>query len=624
MIDLNKLPPLIPRKVLFGEPEKLYPQISPNGKILSYLAPHNGVLNIWIKTIGKDDDRPITDEKKRGIRFYFWSYDNETILYIQDSDGDENWHLYGVNIKTGLIRDYTPFKGIKMAEHIAMEPEFPDKILIPLNIRNRSLFDVYSLNLKTGAIKLVEENPGDVSGLTIPGGWLIDHNLKVRACTSMKEDGSVELRIKKGKKWKTFIVWSIEDSFSSPIAFTPDNKKLYIVDSRDSDTSYIAEVDLNTGEKNKLLHDPEYDIDYSPDYFLFHPKTKKLQAVCYLKVYQEWKILDKEIEKDMEFLNNFHRGIPFILSRDIEDKVWLIVYNCDNEPRKYYLYERDKKKINFLFSSRPELEKYKLSEMKPFKIKARDGLTLHGYITFPLGVEPKNLPMVVFPHGGPYYRDFWGYNGEVQWLSNRGYVVLQVNFRGSIGYGKNFVNAGDKEWGGKMHDDVIDVVNWAIKEGIADPKKIAIYGGSYGGYEALVGATFTPDVFCCAISVCGPSNLITFINSIPPYWKPIRSLFTKRIGDPEKEEEFLKSRSPLFKVDNLKIPLLIAHGANDPRVKKEESEQIVEAARKKGIDVEYILFPDEGHGLINPENRLKFVEIAEKFLAKHLGGRFEE
>ncbi|MEN3046972.1 MAG: S9 family peptidase [Candidatus Hydrothermales bacterium] len=622
MLDLTKLPPLIPRKVLFDEPEKLYPYVSPDGKKLAYLAPHNGVLNIWVKTVFKEDDKPLTSEKHRGIRHYFWWYDSEKILYLQDFEGDENYHIYGVDLSSEIIRDYTPFKDVQ-AYPVAYEPEFKDELLVAMNLRDKRLHDVYRVNLLTGAINIDTENPGDVGGLSSTGGWLADHNLKVRVCLSMKDDGSVELRVKKDNKWESFILWSPEDSFSMPIGFTPDNSKLYVIDTRDSDTSQLVEIDINTGEKKVLFHDPEYDITTYTS-FLFHPKTKKLQAIGYMRDRVEWRVLDKEIEKDIEFLTSFGSGNFDILSRDLEDKIWTISYDADDEPLKYYLYERDKKEIRFLFSARPELEKYKLAKMRPFKIRARDDLTLHGYITFPVGVEPKSLPMVLLPHGGPWARDTWGYDGIVQLLANRGYVVLQVNFRGSIGYGKSFVNAGDREWGGKMHDDLIDAVNWAINEGFANPKKIAIFGGSYGGYAALVGATFTPDTFCCAISECGVSNLITFLKSIPPYWEPLKSLFTKRIGDPEKDEEFLKSRSPLFKIDNLNIPLLIAQGANDPRVKKEESDQIVEAAKKRGLEVEYLLFPDEGHGLLNPQNRLKFIATVEKFLAKYLGGRYEE
>jgi dipeptidyl aminopeptidase/acylaminoacyl peptidase len=379
-------------------------------------------------------------------------------------------------------------------------------------------------------------------------------------------------------------------------------------------------MDIASGKSEVIAADPQYDVSGA----LVHPDTYEIQAVSFTKDRTEWTVLDKSISKDFKGISKLARGDFGVSSRDDADRTWLVTFTTDNGPVTYWAWDRKAGKGIKLFSARPELEKYTLSTMEPISFTARDGLIVHGYLTLPPDAKLKNLPLVLNVHGGPWYRDSWGYDGEAQWLANRGYAVLQVNFRGSTGYGKDFLNAGDREWGGKMHNDLVDAIDWAIKKGIADPKKVAIYGGSYGGYAALVGAAFTPDLFCCAVDIVGPSNLITFLNSVPPYWATLQATFHKRIGHPENDAEFLKSRSPLFKVDQIRIPMLIAQGANDPRVKQAESEQVVEAMKQKGINVEYMLFPDEGHGFAKPENRLKFYGAAEKFLAQYLGGRYEE
>ena len=337
-----------------------------------------------------------------------------------------------------------------------------------------------------------------------------------------------------------------------------------------------------------------------------------------------WTILDEAVREDLEIIRGLHRGDFFLLNRDHDDQIWMIGFTVDNGPVPYYSYNRKTKMAEFLFSNRPDLDQYELAQMEPVSFQSRDGLTIRGYLTLPSGAARSNLPMVLNVHGGPWHRDTWGYDAEAQWLANRGYACLQVNFRGSTGYGKHFLNAGDREWGGKMHEDLVDAVQWAVQQGLADPKRIAIYGGSYGGYASLVGATFTPDLFRCAVSIVGPSNLITFIKTIPPYWSSFLAVMHKRLGNPDTDADFLISRSPLHKVDQIRIPMLIAQGANDPRVKQAESEQIVQAMQSRGIPHEYLLFPDEGHGFVKPENRLKFYATAEKFLATHLGGRSED
>jgi len=389
------------------------------------------------------------------------------------------------------------------------------------------------------------------------------------------------------------------------------------VSSLDSETARLVEADIATGKSRVVAEDPRYDAGA----VMTHPRTAKLEAVQFRRGRNDWLALDPEIEADFAALRKLKDGDFSVTSRDNSDKTWIVAFVVDDAPVQYYAWDRDAKKGTFLFTNRPKLEKYALSKMKPVSFPARDGLKLEGYFTIPAGAPEGKLPLVLNVHGGPWARDSWGLNGEVQWLANRGYAVLQVNFRGSTGYGKKHVNAGDREWGGKMHDDLIDGVKWAVDSGVVDPKRISIYGGSYGGYSALVGAAFTPDAFACAVDIVGPSSIVTLIKGIPPYWKPFIAIFNRRVGSLEKDEAFLHERSPISKVDAIKIPLLVAQGANDPRVKQAESEAIVEAVRKKGKDVEYLLFPDEGHGFAQPDNRMAYYASAEGFLAKHLGGR---
>jgi dipeptidyl aminopeptidase/acylaminoacyl peptidase len=379
-------------------------------------------------------------------------------------------------------------------------------------------------------------------------------------------------------------------------------------------------LDLLTEEVDILAEDPDYDVSD----LLVHPDTREVQAAAFTRARTEWIVLDKAVREDFAAIAKLHPGDFAVVSRDRADKNWLVAFTADDGPLSYYTYDRDEKLGTHLFDDRPELKEYTLAPMEPVSFQARDGLKIHGYLTVPPALGRQKQPMVLNVHGGPWARDLWGYDPEAQWLANRGYACLQVNYRGSTGYGKRFLNAGNREWGAKMHDDLVAAVRWAVEEGIADPERVAIYGGSYGGYAALVGATFTPDLFRCAVDIVGPSNLITLIKSIPPYWKALIAVFHERVGNPETEKEFLESRSPLLRVDQIKIPMLIAQGANDPRVKQVESEQIIAAMEEKGIDHEYLLFPDEGHGFAKPENRLKFYAAAERFLAKHLGGRSQD
>ncbi len=613
---INEAVELIPRKTLFGNPVKTSPQISPDGTKMAYLAPVDDVLNVWVGTIGQEDYLPVTKDNDRGVMNYFWSQDNTHILYLQDVGGNENWRLYAVDLKTGETRDLTPFEEVQV-QVVAHNKHFPNDLLLAMNKENPEVHDVYHLDLKSGNLERIAENPGNFAA------WEVDTNLKVRGAMVATAEGGFDLLIRETENsdWIKKAGWGIEDSLNSgPVLFSKDGKYIYLKDSRDYNTGRLVKMEIASGKIEVISEDPEYDVSD----IMVHPDTYELQMVSFNKARNENLLLDLTIKKDIEAISKLSSGDYFIYDRDDADKTWLVGFVQDNGPTSFYTFDREKQVGIFLFYSKPDLKKYTLASMEPISFKSRDGLTIHGYITFPPKTENKNLPMVLNVHGGPWHRDTWGYNSEAQWFANRGYVCLQVNFRGSTGYGKNFLNAGDREWGAKMHDDLLDAVNWATEKGYADPQKIAIYGGSYGGYAALVGATFTPDVFNCAVDIVGPSNIITLIKNIPPYWATFLSNFKKRVGDPDTEEEFLISRSPLFKVENIKIPMLIAQGANDPRVKQSEAEQIVEAMKAKNIDHDYLLFPDEGHGFVKPENRIKFYSHAEKFLAKHLGGRFEE
>ena len=607
--------PLIPRDVLFGNPEKATPLISPDGKRMAYLAPVNGVLNVWVGDVGEEDYKPVTHDTDRGIRVHFWAHDGKHLLYLQDIGGDENWRLFSVNLDSGEEEDLTPFDGVQV-QVIHHDKRHPHELLIGMNKEDERVHDVYRLDLSNNQLELVAKNPGNFAG------WVVDAEMQVRGALAATEEGGFNLlvRDKADQEWRILVAWDEDDALTSgPVSFSLDGKSIYLLDSRETNAAPLIEMDIASGETRVVAENPQYDVGD----VTIHPDTYEVQMVSFVKARIEHEVLDSSIEQDIEEITKLSTGDFGIYNRTDADDIWLIGFTEDSQPFCYYAYERASKQGTFLFSNRPDLARYSLSDMTPISFTARDGLTVHGYLHLPRGPKTKGLPMVLNVHGGPWHRDTWGYEPEGQWLANRGYAVLQVNFRGSTGYGKEFLNAGNKEWGGKMHDDLVDAVQWAIDEGIADPSRVAIYGGSYGGYAALAGATFTPDLFKCAVDIVGPSNLITFIETIPPYWSTYLKLLLQRVGDPETEADFLKSRSPLFSVDKIKIPMLIAQGANDPRVKQSESEQIVAAMRKSGIDYEYMLFPDEGHGFAKPENRLKFYATAEKFLAKHLGGRAE-
>jgi dipeptidyl aminopeptidase/acylaminoacyl peptidase len=611
---------LIPRRVLFGNPERISPHISPDGTRLAWIAPHEGVLNVWVASMGGDGvdwsaAQVVTDDTDRGIHMFAWAHDGRHLLYLQDTGGDENWRLHDVDLTTMQRRDLTPFGNVR-TELIAAEKKFPTEILVGLNKDNPQLHDVYRLNLTTGELVKEVTNPGFV-------GWVADAQLVVRAGIAPQPDGGMVLMARGDAEedWRPVLTVSAEDALTSgPIAFSEDGRSLLALSSVGADTGRLIRLDLATGEQQVLAEDPDADVAG----LRIDPDTREPQIVSFLKDRMEYRVLDESVAPDLAAIRALNPGDPSFSDADDADETWLVAFNNDTTAVSYYSYDRRTREGRFLFEARPELSRYQLAPMQPFTFTSRDGLTIHGYATFPPDGPRAGLPTVLNVHGGPWARDAWGYDPEAQWLANRGYLCVQVNFRGSTGYGKAFVNAGDREWGGRMHDDLVDAVAHITGQQWADPARVAIYGGSYGGYAALVGAAFTPELFRCAVDIVGPSNLKTLIETIPPYWAPMIAQFHNRVGDPARDEDFLWSRSPLSRVRDIKIPLLIAQGANDPRVKQAESEQIVAALTEAGIDHEYMLFPDEGHGFAKPENRLRFYAAAERFLARYLGGRVED
>jgi dipeptidyl aminopeptidase/acylaminoacyl peptidase len=615
--------PLIPRHVLFGNPDKASAQISPDGTKIGFLAPVDGVLNVWV---GPADDptaaRPITQDTGRGIRFYGWAYTNAHILYIQDKGGNENWRLYSVDLDREHTRDLTPIEGTQ-ARIQEVSPAFPDEILVALNDREPALHDVYRVNMVTGERQMVQHNEGFA-------GFVTDDTYAIRLAVRMTADGGSEfLKPTAEGGWEPSIQIGMEDTLTtSPVGFDKSGTTLYMIDSRNRNTAALLAWNLTSGKQTVLAEDPQADVSDR----MIHPTEKHVQAVAFTYERKHWHILDLTITHDMAYLRTLAAGDIEVISRTLDDRCWIVAYVMDNGPVRYYRYDRDARQAHFLFTNRQALEGLALAKMHPVVLPSRDGLNLVSYYTLPVESDPEGsgrpdtpLPMVLLVHGGPWARNAWGYDPWHQWLANRGYAVLSVNFRGSIGLGKAFINAGNREWGAKMHDDLLDAVAWAVYEGIADPARVAVAGGSYGGYATLVGLTFTPETFACGVDIVGPSNLVTLLESIPPYWRPQIELFATRVGDHRTNEgrAFLGSRSPLTYVDRIRRPLLIGQGANDPRVKQAESDQIVQAMQEKGIPVTYVLYPDEGHGFARPENTLSFNAIAEAFLAAYLGGRCE-
>jgi dipeptidyl aminopeptidase/acylaminoacyl peptidase len=610
------MPELIPLPVLFGNPERITPRISPDGSQLAWIAPYEGVLNVWLAPITADQGVDwtaagvVTDDADRGIRQFRWAHDGRHLLYLQDAGGDENWRLYDVDLPTMRRRDLTPFDGVQ-AQLIAAERDFPDQILVGLNMDDPKWHDVYRLDLSTGELTKELDNPGFA-------GLVADAQLVVRAALQPRPDGSHSIVVRDSADaadWREVLEIPAEDSLTTaPVSFSADGRSLLLISSVGLQAAALVRIELATGTTEVLAEDPEADVRA----VRVNPDTREPQIVTFLRDRSVYRVLDPSVADHVQAIRALHPGDPAFEHGDDADRVWLAAFTNDTGSVTYYTYDTSTGAASWLFEARPELSRYELAAMEPFSFPARDGLTIHGYLSFPLGQDRSDLPTVLLVHGGPWGRDTWGFDPRAQWLANRGYLCIQVNFRGSAGYGKEFLNAGVREWGNKMQHDLSDAVAYAVSRGWSDPARVAIMGGSYGGYATLAGAAFTPDLYCCGVDIVGPSNLITLIESVPPYWAPLLAQFHNRVGDPAKDRDFLWSRSPLSAASQIRIPLLIAQGANDPRVKQAESEQIVAALAEHGIDCDYMLFPDEGHGFAKPDNRLKFYAAADKFLSRYL------
>ena len=625
------LPDIIPIDVLFADPERSAPQITPDGRRVLYLAPRDGVLNIWAITLGEDDAAPLTHDRKRGIHSFTVAPNGTHVLFVQDSAGDENWHLHTLDLDTGESVDRTPVPGAQ-ATIVATSPRRPDEVLVGLNSRDPRYHDLHRLHLGSGALTLEVENPGFES-------WVVDNDLVVRGGSRPRSDGGYDYAFRPSEgtsddpaAWPVRFSVDPDDfviNVTYPISFTGDNQRLLLTSTDASDTARLVELDPETGIRRVIAEDPEYDL-YGIDLpglkpIVLHPDTRDPQLVTWYAARARYGVLDPSIAEHVDRICAAAQGDIVVESRDRDCRRWVVTDIVDAGSAKVLLYDTESRRVTELFSTRPNLERRELANMEPFTFTSRDGLKVHAYATFPPGVDRRRLPAVIHVHGGPWGgRHFWKYAAENQWLANRGYVCLEIDYRGSGGYGKSFLNASRREWAGRMHDDLLDGLAHAVEAGWVDRDRVAIFGGSYGGYAALVGATFTPDVFRCAIDYVGPSNLITLLESIPPYWFGVAKQFDKLLGNPERDRDFLWQRSPLSRVADIRIPLLIAQGANDPRVKQAESDQIVAELRARGVEHEYLLFEDEGHGFVRPENRATFFKAADRFLARHLGGRSEE
>lgn len=602
----------VPMEDFFRNPEKTAYMISPDGEYFSFMAPYESRMNIFIQKVGQDSAVRITSETERSVAGYFWG-NNSRILFLKDTGGDENFQLYGVNIDGNDMLPLTAFEKV-CTQIIDDLPEIESEVIVGLNKRNPQVFDPYRLNIETGELTMLAENPGTIQG------WMTDHDGKLRLATAV--DGvnqSLLYRDKEDEPFRALLTTSFKETLE-PHCFTSDNQKIYASSNLGRDKQALVIYDPATSKETELLYENDkYDISG----IFFSKNNKKLQSVAYM-AHEGLKrhFFDDQFKAVFDRISDKVSGKPFGISgmNKNEDIMIVRTYN-DKTPGAYYVYDVQKNELTHITDLYPWIDESNMAEMKPVTYTTRDGLEIEAYLTLPKGYTmetAKNLPVVINPHGGPWHRDTWGFKPETQFLANRGYAVFQMNFRGSTGFGKNFWEKSFKEWGKSMQDDITDGVEWLKEKGIADPARIGIYGGSYGGYATLAGLTFTPDLYACGVDYVGVSNLFTFLNTIPPYWKPMLDMMYEMVGDPKADSTLLASASPVFHVDKIKAPLLVAQGANDPRVNKDESDQMVEALKKRGIDTEYIVKDNEGHGFHNEENRFEFYRAMETFFGQHL------
>jgi dipeptidyl aminopeptidase/acylaminoacyl peptidase len=632
----GELPPLIPREILFANPARTDPKVSPDGSQLSWLAPDkSNTLNVWTSTLDGGNAHSVTNETGDPIEWYTWAADGKHVLYLHDNAGDEIPHLFSADLTSGNVRDLTPFRGVR-AQNVLTDSRHPDSALVALNLRDRNVFDMYRVDLKTGAITLEATNPGDV--LT----WKTDNNFVIRAATAF--DGKsgrtiIRMRDAADKPWRDLVVMPFEQALfagqvvnGSLIAgFDPDGKSLLIDSALHSDKGRLVRVDLRDGhELGVVAEDPLCDVEFvdvgrlgMQPFVILHPVTEALQAVGFNYTSPHWLFVDPKLKEDFENISREAPGFIDLVSRDDADRVWIVASRRSDAPLTFYKYDRETKKLSQLFTENPALAKFALARKKPVTIKARDGLEMVGYLTTPPGVEPKKLPLILLIHGGPWDRDSDDYDPEVQFLANRGYAVLQVNYRGSTGFGIKFFNAGNLQVGLGMVEDVIDGARWAVDQGIADPKRIAAMGGSMGGYATLRALEMRPDLFACGVDEFGPADEGMGLRTFPKYWSNIMARWRRREGDADHDENWNRKISPLYHVDAIRAPLLIGQGKNDPRVTLANADAMVAALRKAEREVIYVIYPDEGHGFARPENQFDFYGRVEEFLAKHLGGRAE-
>ena len=615
-------PPIIERTVLFGNPLRFQGRLSPDGTKMSFRAPLDGVMNLWVGDRGDFSSvKAITNDTGRGIPSHFWALDSQHVLYIQDQGGDENWHLYSVDLASGETIDLSPYEGTQ-AQMLAQSETAPGIAIVGMNDRDPKWHDVYSVDLATGERTLLIENNGFAS-------ILVDNELKIRLATQSTPSGGSLVLSRSGEEWQPLFEIAFEDVQTTNIlGFDEDNQGIYLLDSRNRNTAALMHMSLADQKLTTIAESDRMDISS----VLIDPRSHKPFAYALDLIKPEYHAIGLEYKDVIARFNSQLSGGSQVLAQSLSNQFWTVYTDESDSSPIYKVFDASNGEFSDLFVTNPALNEQPLAKMHGVVIPSRDGMELVSYLTLPLesdadqdGIPASPVPMVMLVHGGPWGRDVFGYSPVVQWLANRGYAVLQVNFRSSTGFGKDFLNAGNKQWSGAMHNDLLDAKNWAVEKGITTADRVAIMGGSYGGYATLVGLTFTPDEFSCGVDIVGPSNLVTLLESIPPYWESFRKLFAQAIGDPETEEgqSLLKATSPLTHADKITKPLLIAQGANDPRVKQAESDQIVDAMAAKGIPVTYVLYPDEGHGFQKPENNLSFYAVAEAFLSECQGGRYQ-